>query len=673
MSLYNKKFFKDKKNHKRTNSFKDFYNNIIFNENFNNSKNNKNIFKDNKKFNINFFFNNNNNKNNINLNRPFTQNLNDKFNVKKNFFNNNNKDIINNNFYNTLFHFPTSNKSFFENKKIEDDYLKLTNNFENNIINKKETKNILDLNNIISNNVENNNNNINNNNNVENNNNSINNINNIENDNKNNNKNNNNNINNNNNNNNNIKNNININNNIYNNNYNINNNNNYNINNNNNIINNNNNNYNINNNNKNLNKNNFLKNNLFRPYKSKIPIAQNFNTYLYKTNLSYRNYINSNNKIYSSYLTKQNIKNNLNNIFNYKNNNSTLTPNISSINNIDFNNNNNKTLEPKSILSYNNKLSKISSQKSIKNINFKINYSSLSKAGCSISGVPKTNQDNFYTQSSKITNSYIEYTFGVFDGHGVEGHLVSQTVKSFFETQPFTNLNSKENLKSTFNSLSNSINNTKNINTFISGSTCVLVHVSNRKILCANVGDSRAIVMYKSNDDLLIKNLSFDHKPENFEEKKRIEKLGGRVERIFDFGPFRVWFKTENFPGLAMSRSFGDKAAHSVGVIDEPDIIEMDVFSDFGRAACIVVASDGVWEFVGNEHLKEIVAKYLTSKNAKDCVRDIVDMSRRLWERSGFAVDDITCVVGFFDYDEDVNVNVNCNNNNFKINEEKNI
>ena len=52
MSLYNKKFFKDKKNHKRTNSFKDFYNNIIFNENFNNSKNNKNIFKDNKKFNI---------------------------------------------------------------------------------------------------------------------------------------------------------------------------------------------------------------------------------------------------------------------------------------------------------------------------------------------------------------------------------------------------------------------------------------------------------------------------------------------------------------------------------------------------------------------------------------------------------------------------------------------
>ena len=662
MSLYNKKIFKDKKNHKRTNSFKDFYNNIIFsNENFNNAKNNNNnnnIFKnsDNKKFNINLFF-NNNNKNNFNLNRPFTQNFNDKFNVKKNYFNNNNnKDIISNNFYNTLFHFPSANKSFYENKKIEDDYLKLTNNFENNIINKKETKNDFDLNNIItnfdSNNIENNNNNNNNNNNINNNNN-------LEN----------------NNNNNNIINTENK------NNFDINKNN-FDINkNNNNIINNDN--YNINNNinNKNLNKNNFLKNNLFRPYKSKIPIAQNFNTYLYKTNLSYRNYINSNNKIYSSYLTKQNLKNNLNTIFNYKNNNSTLTPNISTINsNIDsINNNNNKTIETKSISSYNNKLSNINSKKNIKSNNFKINYSSFSKAGCSNTGVPKTNQDNFYTQSSKITNSYIEYTFGVFDGHGTDGHLVSQTLKSFFETQPFTNLNSKENLKSTFNSLSNSINNTKNINTFISGSTCVLVHVSNRKILCANVGDSRAIVVYDMNNkNLIIKNLSFDHKPENFEEKKRIEKMGGRVERIFnDFGPYRVWFKNENFPGLAMSRSFGDKAAHSVGVIDEPDIIEMDVFSeDFGKAVCVIIASDGVWEFVGNEYLKEIVGKYLFSKNAKDCVKDIVDKSRQLWERSGFAIDDITCVVGFFDYEEDNNINnnIDCNNNNyFNINEEKNI
>jgi len=35
-------------------------------------------------------------------------------------------------------------------------------------------------------------------------------------------------------------------------------------------------------------------------------------------------------------------------------------------------------------------------------------------------------------------------------------------------------------------------------------------------------------------------------------------------------GPMRVWLKNENMPGLAMSRSIGDKVAASVGVSHEP-------------------------------------------------------------------------------------------------------
>jgi len=36
------------------------------------------------------------------------------------------------------------------------------------------------------------------------------------------------------------------------------------------------------------------------------------------------------------------------------------------------------------------------------------------------------------------------------------------------------------------------------------------------------------------------------------------------------YGPFRVWLKQENFPGLAMSRSIGDFVATSVGVVSDP-------------------------------------------------------------------------------------------------------
>jgi hypothetical protein len=42
-------------------------------------------------------------------------------------------------------------------------------------------------------------------------------------------------------------------------------------------------------------------------------------------------------------------------------------------------------------------------------------------------------------------------------------------------------------------------------------------------------------------------------------------------------GPFRVWVKEQNIPGLAMTRSFGDYVASTVGVIDEPEITHHEI------------------------------------------------------------------------------------------------
>jgi serine/threonine protein phosphatase PrpC len=65
--------------------------------------------------------------------------------------------------------------------------------------------------------------------------------------------------------------------------------------------------------------------------------------------------------------------------------------------------------------------------------------------------------------------------------------------------------------------------------------------------------------------------------------------------------------KNEDIPGLAMTRSFGDEVAARVGVICEPgkflvllnivylEILELDLCKD---DKFIVLASDGVWEFI---------------------------------------------------------------------------
>lgn len=42
-------------------------------------------------------------------------------------------------------------------------------------------------------------------------------------------------------------------------------------------------------------------------------------------------------------------------------------------------------------------------------------------------------------------------------------------------------------------------------------------------------------------------------------------------------GPYRVWLKNENIPGLAMARSLGDLVAASVGVSPEPEVLNFEL------------------------------------------------------------------------------------------------
>jgi len=65
-------------------------------------------------------------------------------------------------------------------------------------------------------------------------------------------------------------------------------------------------------------------------------------------------------------------------------------------------------------------------------------------------------------------------------------------------------------------------------------------------------------------------------------------------------GPYRVWLKNEQAPGLAMSWSIGDLVAQSAGCISTPEIIQVKKVPDH---YAIVVASDGVWEFLSNEKI----------------------------------------------------------------------
>lgn len=108
----------------------------------------------------------------------------------------------------------------------------------------------------------------------------------------------------------------------------------------------------------------------------------------------------------------------------------------------------------------------------------------------------------------------------------------------------------------------------------------------------------------------------------------------------------RVWLKHEDTPGLAMSRSFGDSMACRAGVHAVPEIKQFELTSD---DKIIVLASDGVWEFLDNQTVANIVFPFLATKNAEGAAEALVRASYKKWRAEENNIDDITCIIVFLD------------------------
>ena len=236
------------------------------------------------------------------------------------------------------------------------------------------------------------------------------------------------------------------------------------------------------------------------------------------------------------------------------------------------------------------------------------NVASLSQAGKGEDGFTKVNQDSFLV----LQNEYNLKDFNIFsvmDGHGVNGHLVSRFVTKYFTR------------------------------------TCVMVFQVGNRILCGNVGDSRAIMV---KGDKAIP-LSIDQKPDDPEESKRIKENGGEISQYEEdgekSGPFRVWQKGEVYPGIAMSRSIGDFIASKLGVIPEPKFIDEKIDKD---TKFIVVASDGIWEFLDNDTVKNMVMPFYEKNDPNGACKELVKKATEFWNQEDVVVDDITVVVVFF-------------------------
>jgi len=190
-----------------------------------------------------------------------------------------------------------------------------------------------------------------------------------------------------------------------------------------------------------------------------------------------------------------------------------------------------------------------------------------------------------------------------------------------------------------------------------SGSTCTSVLMVGKRLYVANLGDSRIILLKQGHnkdlpieEDIEVKQISKDHNLKDDEERARVIKEGGRIDFYRDkfgnqLGPPRVWLQTEHSPGLAMTRSFGDALAHSIGCTSTPDVTEIKLHS---RDKMLILASDGIWEFLSNLDVGLIVYPFYLANDPEGAAEHLMRAAHDQWsaQESG-SIDDITCVIIF--------------------------
>ncbi|GKY93981.1 hypothetical protein MPSEU_000365000 [Mayamaea pseudoterrestris] len=273
-------------------------------------------------------------------------------------------------------------------------------------------------------------------------------------------------------------------------------------------------------------------------------------------------------------------------------------------------------------------------------------YSGVSKKGHAPYNPRKKNQDSLIMADDPQTNTLV---LCVLDGHGEHGDGVSQTfrdqlIPEMFNHQDWVNDHKKATADAIAKVERNLLRNYR-IDSEFSGTTLSMAIIRGNSVTGVNVGDSRVILGKEEKSGTLIaQDITFDHKPDSPKEKERILACGGRVFAVeYDDGvdgPPRVWLGHMDIPGLAMSRSLGDVVAHSAGVISEPEFTEFELNADTDRF--LVVATDGLWEFVDNQECAEMVEGQPSPTDAVDV---LVTEAATRWMHEEQVIDDTTIIV----------------------------
>ena len=284
-----------------------------------------------------------------------------------------------------------------------------------------------------------------------------------------------------------------------------------------------------------------------------------------------------------------------------------------------------KKLSNDNNINSNKKIDKI--ENIIKNINFK-NQNPKKLIDYFYKEEPNLDYNKSMEDCILVKNDFLKLgnhnlsLFAIFDGHG--GGLVAQYLKNNF-CEVLTkiilensNVELIDNIKTAIEAIDKDL---KKLNDDAKecGSTGTIVVIDNDLLYCVNVGDSRYFYI----DEKEAVQMTEDHNCKNALEVDTIKKRGALV------------FNGRVFGALYLTRAFGDTDFKEFGVICEPYINKISI----NNIKYIVIASDGIWDFVDDKQLFKI-GNELRNENSEEFCNNLIEFALK-----GGSHDNISCIV----------------------------
>ncbi|KAG2485550.1 hypothetical protein HYH03_015717 [Edaphochlamys debaryana] len=291
---------------------------------------------------------------------------------------------------------------------------------------------------------------------------------------------------------------------------------------------------------------------------------------------------------------------------------------------------------------------------------YTIRYAFVSQRGYYPDAPNKANQDSLCVHTYFGADAE-QCLFGVFDGHGEYGTQCSQFAKDKVPENLLNNTHFAVSPEIAYHQamvLSNNQLHRSEVDDTMSGTTAITVLIRGRTAYVANVGDSRAVLAERHGDKVVAQDLSYDQTPFRRDECERVKRCGARVltldqlegikdpnveswgtEEEDDGDPPRLWAPNATYPGTAFTRSIGDSAAERIGVFAEPEVVTKQLSA---AHPFVIIASDGVFEFLSSQSVVDMVTKF---EDPQEACLSVVAESYRLWLQHETRTDDITMIV----------------------------